>query len=539
MTLFVSLITGGCSDYLNINDDPNNPIDVDHTTLIPTVQLYGTYALCAAEGLGEHLDVYTHQVSTREEANRYGVTGAGYYLERGWRRMYVTCLSNLELALQKAEKLNDTFSIGVLKVMKAHYYSQMVDVFGDIPFSEAGKTAEGIMYPKYDSGKDIYPQLFALLDEGIALLSQDGVAGGPYDLIYGGKANLWVKAAKTLKLKLYNQVRLVQDVKSEVQALLAKPEELIASTDESFMFQFGKSQSPDERHPGYPDSYAATQITNHISPWFFEIMKGINPVFSGVEDPRIPYYFYNQVAPNKPSKQKCEYRVGGFISLYFGSNGDRRDLARDEDVTVMGIYPVGGHFDEGVGGVVKNNGGTGVAPYRYLTYADRLFIEAELINAGLATGDEKAVFMQGVEESFNMVDWVVKKSGTSQTVPALKGNVESYLNSIQFIFEQAGSAEKRLEYIMTQKWIQSFGNSVDQYTDYRRTGYPIMFDPKTTPEVTPPAGGDPTEELPTVPVSCSLNYPASLPYVAAELAVNLNAPEQKNDLGNRKVFWDK
>jgi hypothetical protein len=49
---------------------------------------------------------------------------------------------------------------------------------------------------------------------------------------------------------------------------------------------------------------------------------------------------------------------------------------------------------------------------------------------------------------------------------------------------------------MTQKWISSFGSAVDAYTDYRRTGYPILFnpeDPDMAPGgfVQPPVDGDP------------------------------------------------
>lgn len=538
ISLVASLLFTSCDGYFDINTDPNNPTDVNHTTLIPTVQIYGTKALCTSSGLGNELVVYTHQFSTREEADAYGVTGGDWYTGNAWSNMYITTLENLELALDKATIAEDNFSIGILKIMKAYYYSQFVDVFGDVPFSEACRTDEGIMYPKYDKDSEIYPQLFTLLDEGISAL-QGSANGGSYDLIYKGNAAKWIKAAKTIKLKLYTQVRLVQNVSSEVKALLS--EDLISATNEGFMFQFGASVTPDERHPGFADSYATTQQTNHISPWFFEIMRGINPLFSGITDPRIPYYFYNQLKANEASNQKCEYRYEGFVSIYFGSNGNRRDLSRDGDLTVPGIYPVAGKYDDSKGGKVSSNDGTGAALYRYITYADRLYLEAELIQAGVVTGDAKAVLKTAMQESFKLVDYVVKATGSSQSVPVLSDAiaVSTYINKILALFD-AANAEKKMEIIMTQKWIQCFGNAIDQYTDYRRTGYPVMFDPNSVGgRITPPTGGDPTEDLPSVPVSCSMDYPASLPYVTSELSLNPNAPDQKTDLGNRKVFWDK
>lgn len=536
-----SLLLPSCSDYFDINTDPNNPSDVDYTTLVPTIQLYGTRALCTSSGLSNELIVYTHQFSTREEANEYGVTGADFYTTYGWQYMYVRALENLELAMDKASEANDNFTIGMLKVLKAYYYSQFVDVFGDIPFSEACKTDEGIQFPKYDKDSEIYPQLFTLLDEGIAALKQDGASGGDFDLYYGGNAAQWIKAANSIKLKLYTQVRLVQDVSAEVKALIDGGN-LMASTEDGLMFRFGSSTAPDERHPGYPDSYATTQQTNHISPWFYEIMRGLNKtIFTNNKDPRIPYYFYNQLKANQPSSQSCEYRDGGFVSIYFGSRGDRVSLSRDNDLTVPGIYPVGGRYDDGQGGTVNANSGTGAGIYRNLTYADCLYLEAELMQAGVINGDVRAKLKAAMEESFKLVDYVVEAAGSSQSIPVLAGTqtVNEYITKVLAEFDN-GNDEKKMEIIMTQKWIQNFGNAVDTYTDYRRTGYPVMFDPNAVGGyVTPPAGGDPTETLPPVPVACSVAYPKSLPYISDELNLSPNAPAQKTDLGNKNVFWDK
>ena len=87
-----------------------------------------------------------------------------------------------------------------------------------------------------------------MLDEGIAALKQDGASGGDFDLYYGGNAAQWIKAANSIKLKLYTQVRLVQDVSAEVKALIDGGN-LMASTEDGLMFRFGSSTAPDERHP--------------------------------------------------------------------------------------------------------------------------------------------------------------------------------------------------------------------------------------------------------------------------------------------------
>lgn len=550
--LFIPVFLVGCDSWLDVNTNPNSPQDVPITLLLPTIELNATYALSAGKdaGLGQDLGVYTHQLSTREEANIYKVDGSEYYLGLAWDAMYTTTLQNLDNLQVKATTLNAPHYIGITKIIKAYMYSQFADVFGEIPFSEANKKSEGIFYPKFDKAEDIYPQLFTMLDEGIAELKKPAgtIAPTTDDLIYGGVATKWIKAANTIKLKLYNQIRLSDNtVAAKINTLLATPAELISKTDEGFMFPFNSTRTPDQRNPAYTETYEATQKSTHMSPWFFEILKGINPVFSGIVDPRLPYYFYNQLNSTQAGRDgnAFEYRVGGFTSLYFGSNGPDRDRSQDKSITVYGIYPCGGRYDQGDAIQVGAESGTGAAPYRFLTYADRLFIEAELIQAGVITGDAKAKLTAAMGEAFKLVDYVVTKAKGAQTVPVLATDAKAttYTNAILGLFD-AGDANKKMEIIMTQKWISSFGSYVDQYTDYRRTGYPVIFDPNNATMapggfVTPPAGGDPQRTLPPVKVSCSINYPLSLPWPVDELNVNKNAPAQKTDPSTFKLFWDK
>jgi hypothetical protein len=95
---------------------------------------------------------------------------------------------------------------------------------------------------------------------------------------------------------------------------------------------------------------------------------------------------------------------------------------------------------------------------------------------------------------------------------------------------------------MTQKWLSSVGCAVDQYTDYRRTGYPLLFDPNNPAMapggfVQPPVNGDPINPpQEAVPVQLSIAYPLSLPWYTNELETNPNAPAQKT-VSTYKVFW--
>ena len=538
------VIASSCSkNGFDINVDPNNPATLPVQNLLPTIQR-PLGDVNSIGGLGGALEVYVHRISVREEPNGYGIDGGGGIPDQMWDPYYVTLMANADIIIEKATAENNFKYVGISKIIKAYAYSQLVDVFGDIPFSQATKLLTGIRSPKFDDDATIYPALFTLIDAGIADMNNPAINRrnpAADDVIYNGNISRWIKAANTLKLKLYTQRRKIPSVAAEVAALLANPATLISSTAENFQIKYTSIN----KNPGYFD-YGAAQRTQDISPWFYEILKGYNQnIFTGIQDPRIPYYFYNQIKVGQSGvndNNDTEYRDGSFVSIYFGSNGPDVGRTQQNTMTLLGLYPVGGKFDAGQGGPISVASASGAAPTRLITYADRLFLQAELINTGVITGDAKAVLTEAITESIKMVDAVVTLSG-STGVPVLTGSapVTAYIAAVMAQYD-AGNAAKKLEIIMTQKWISTFGSAVDSYTDYRRTGYPILFDPSNPAMapggmVQPPINGNPLR-VPQLAVSVSVNraFPLSLPWPSDELTSNPNAPAQKQP-STYKIFW--
>ena len=561
----VAMLTVSCKKFLDINTDPNNPTTIEVSKLLPTTQRTLGDALSMDEqngGLSEILAVYTHQMTTREEPDKYGITGVDPNIQTVWSKLFSSSanpgtvypvfgvIQNLEDIIATSTEAGDLRYVGIAKILKAYTYSVMVDVFGDIPYSEANKLKEGILYPKFDDDAAIYESLFTLINEGIADLNNTNAPNskvpGTDDLMYGGSVPRWIKAANTIKLKMYTQIRKVKNVTAEVTALLNSGN-LISQTNESFLVPYGPNGATDDRNPGFY-TYFATQRSNHVSPWFYEIMKGYNPrIFTNNPDPRIPYYIYNQVNATQGPREgnQTEYRDGAFVSIYFGSVGPDRDRSQQNTISLFGIYPVGGKYDDGSATVATASSGTGASPYRLITYADRLYLEAELMATGVITGDARAKLSLAMAESFRQVDYVISTYvKPTQSVPALIGSpaVTTYTANVLAEYD-AASAEKKLEIIMTQKWLSSVGSAVDQYTDIRRTGYPVVFDPSNPAmapngRVQPPINGDPVNpgNQKSVPVQLSRTFALALPWFQTELESNPNAPEQKNP-STYKIFW--
>jgi hypothetical protein len=543
----------GCKKYLDVNQDVNRPVAVPTGTLLTTAEVNIGTALSFAtavsggnSGLSGILAVYMHQMSTREEPNQYGAKGSR--VDAAWDLIFQQALPDIDVMIKQGTTEDNMIYVGIAKILRAYTFSQAVDVWGDIPFSEYNKFKEGIRQPKFDDDATIYPELLKMLDEGIADLknatAKNPSKPGPNDVIYKGTTANWIKAANTIKLKLYTQLRKVQNVTPQVTALLASPSTLINSNAEMFALPFGPLGATDDRNPGFGD-YIATQRSNHVSPWFYEILKGYNSnINTGIKDPRLPYYIYNQLKKTAAAQSNTEYRDSSFVSIYFGSTGQFRDGNQQNSISLFGIYPVGGKYDDGTATVAGAGSGTGAAPYKFITYADRLYLEAELISAGVVPGDAKAVFKKAMEASMSQVDYIITTFvKPSQTVPVLATTTAAtaYIDAVLAKYD-AGDAAKKLEYIMTQKWLASVGSSVDQYTDYRRTGYPVLFnpsDPTMAPggKVQPPLLGNPlVVPQQSVPVVLSVGFPQSLPWSQNELDLNGSAPDQKQP-DTYKIFW--
>lgn len=527
----------------DINVDPNNPASLPVNILLPTVE--ANIGNANESGIQSTLEVYMHRIVVRESANDYGSGPSD--IGGMWDSYYITLLTNVNIIIDKATKDGNYKYAGIAKIIKAFAFSQLVDVWGDIPYTEANQFIAGIKNPKFDKGSDIYPKLLALIDEGISNLNNpapNALNPGTDDVIYNGSVSKWIKCANTIKLDMLLKERRVKNVSADVAALIASGN-LISSTTESFNLP----HSTVNKTPGYSE-YSASQKTQYISPWFYEIMKGYNQkIFKNNPDPRIPYYFYNQVKAgqtNTNDNNATEYRDGSFISIYFGTNGINAGFSQQKTLTTEGIYPVGGLYDDGAGKTLSASSASGAVPYRIITYADRLYMEAELISTGVIPGDARAKLLAAITESFKQVDYVVTASGNAAPALASTSAATTYISNVMAEYDAAvtaNDANKQLQIIITQKWIQAFyGNAVDSYSDYRRTGFPVLFnpnDPTMAPGgfVQPPLHGNPLvdPQLP-VPVSQSVPYPLSFYWPAEELSSNSNAPAQKVP-SSYKVFW--
>ncbi|WP_216680256.1 SusD/RagB family nutrient-binding outer membrane lipoprotein [Hymenobacter siberiensis] len=532
-------VAPGCKDFYNVNVNPLTPTAVDLNSLLPVAQVnMAEYLGDNIGGLSQYTMALMQQLYNTRNIGNFQQTGDAFSGE--WAGLYRGVLINNERIITQGTTEQRWNYVGIAQLQKAYVFSQMVDVWGDIPYSEALK-GEVNPAPRFDKDEAIYngtttiQGLFSLIDEGLANLAKPGsVPTKPtlsaVDLIYKGDLDKWARFGRTLKLKLYNQLRKTNSaatVQSQVGPLLngALMEEC-ATCD--FQLGYLNTANPDNRNPGYVTDYNANP-ENRIGRYFYEGMLTLN-------DPRKPYYFFNQLAAGTTTTNQDYISPldPSFVTVRPGTSSQYASVATTASVqTVQGLYPVGGRYDDGKGGKTGTTSGKAEAPQRLLTYYSRKYTEAELrltvYNDVVAA---RTAFDAALQASFNKVNAIATADG-SPVIPA--ASITTYKTSALARFDNAPSAEDKLEVIMYEKYVASFGYGVDVYTDFRRTGHPTIRVSREAVSLSAPNSGLLVDDGAT---RANGPFPLRLYYPTNDLTLNPNSPRSQRDV-TAPIFWDK
>lgn len=481
LTMFVS---SSCEDFLDVNTDPNVPATASEFQLLPSAQVGYTYAFSNFYERGPATLV---QQVMNGRWNYYDINGN---IDNEWDfDLYGGALADFELLIDQATEKGNLHYAAIAKLQKAYIFSILVDMHGEVPYFEALKADEGVFNASLDDGAAIYDDLFNLIDEALGQLEQPAADGelmpASDDLIYNGNIEKWIKMGNTLKLKMLNQIRLVDAGKATagINQIISQGNFITENAD-NFVFKFGTSTAPENRHPHFQAEYAASSKESYMSLFFHTLL-------TSKSDPRLKYYYYNQIAtPAVLVKPAQDGGLGG---------------ATDNTRTTYGIYPIGGKFDDGSTGVTRATSGlqgAGVAPY--MTASMSHFILAEAAATLNTTGDAKEYMEVGIRLSMDYVGSVSNK-------PIAEEEVEAYITSVSANFNS-----NKVETIMNQKYIALFGMGYESYTDYRRTGFPVLSE----------------AEAPNGP------YPIRIPISSNEIISNPNISSDVIDV-TKPVFWDR
>ncbi len=563
--LFTGIVgISSCKKFLDINKDPdrlpdsNSPI----AQLLTSAQVNlgfegGSDLFRFSTVIMQQMSGLASQPNQTFEYYRYNITGTDQ--NNVWSSIHASTLSDIELIIKQGGA--SPYYTGIAKILKAYEYAKTVDVWGDVPYTEAQQLTVNLQ-PAYDDDATIYPKLITLLNDAVNELNAPSslLTPGTNSVMYTGtfatiRAN-WIKLANTLRLRLllhYSKINPTFCV-AQITALVNTPLiTFMASNADSYQMAFY-----DVANQRNPISAFEVSRPNYL----FADAAMVN-LMTSKGDPRRPYYFtsfpYQGIQLPITLSTSAATVAGNVLTfsstistatpggpaaanmVVAGVNIPPNTIATAVTATTITLSNnvTGGGVASGASIVVAPNTFTtvsaaappgtpsnnysrihtflrgavtagaappftysGAAVQRMLPFAEYNFIRAEAALMG-APGSAQAFFTAGITASMQEVG-----------VSALQ--IADYLVANGTL---TGTNANMLRQIIEEKYIALFGVIVEPWVDWRRTGYPGL-------------------SIPTNAINGVTSVPRTLFYPQSEIDFNPKCPGQKGLSLQDRVFWD-
>lgn len=385
-----------------------------------------------------------------------GPNNLNYFLKDGWvassyTESYSTVVPLWQDLKGKTEtQFPEVFALA--QILKISAWHKATDMFGPIPYKEAGK---GLITVPYDSQEEVYKAMFKELSDAIEVLTKYADNGNSKllpnaDAVYAGDVHKWVVYANSLMLRLAIRVYYADAALSKKYALQA------------VNHSYGVMKTKDDE--AKMERGASLEFKNNLDVLinqYNECRMGSSMLayLGGYQDPRLPKYFNTSTV----SQAVTVGTYGKYSGVPTGHDVSSNDAFKDSSRPAI----------------------TSTTPTYWMRASEVYFLLAESALHGFAVGGTaESLYEKGIEMSFEengiasseVADYMssgLKPSAYSfhLTNPGVNVDVPAVTEATT---AWSGTDEEKLEKIMIQKWIALYPNGQEAWTEYRRTGYPKL-----------------------------------------------------------------
>lgn len=385
-----------------------------------------------------------------------GPNNLNYFLKDGWvassyTESYSTVVPLWQDLKGKTEKqFPEVFALA--QILKISAWHKATDMFGPIPYKEAGK---GLITVPYDSQEEVYKSMFKELSDAIEVLTKYADNGNSKllpnaDAVYAGDVHKWVVYANSLMLRLAMRVYYADAALSKKYALQAVNHSygVMKTKDDEAKIERGASLEFKNNLDVLINQYNECRMGSSMLAYL-----------GGYQDPRLPKYFNTSTV----SQAVTVGTYGKYSGVPTGHDVSSNDAFRDSSRPAI----------------------TSTTPTYWMRASEVYFLLAEAALHGFAVGGTaESLYEKGIEMSFEengiasseVADYMssgLKPSAYSfqLTNPGVNVDVPAVTEATT---AWSGTDEEKLEKIMIQKWIALYPNGQEAWTEYRRTGYPKL-----------------------------------------------------------------
>ncbi|MBP2833004.1 SusD/RagB family nutrient-binding outer membrane lipoprotein [Aquimarina sp. U1-2] len=416
---------------------------------------------------------------------------------------------NVEVIQNLAKEKELPIFSALALILKVEAMHRVTDVYGPIIYSNYGLDGT-VDFVAFDAQEKVYRQFFQELDEAVAILSQIDENNGQFkafDLVYDGNIPSWIMFANTLRLRLAIRISKVDPTQAKIEGekALSNPGGLITSNDKNFIIKGGQT------HP----------LSIFNSSWNDVRMNAsMESILVGYEDPRGTKMFQESEVVEGTLKG-----LRGGMPLLDKYNGDDSQQKSD----YVAFSKLGNTYD------LSENPTTDI---QLLVAAETHFLKAEAALRGwTGAGDARTNYERGITTSFSQyeasgrVDYISNSTNTPLDYidPLTPSNNIEALSDVTIAWNEADDNEKKLEKIITQKWIAMFPDGQEAWSEFRRTGYPKIF-----PVVVNNSGGTVDTEIQVRRLAFPASERSTNPQGVEDAKSLLKGP----DNAGTRLWWD-
>ncbi|MEZ4774469.1 MAG: SusD/RagB family nutrient-binding outer membrane lipoprotein [Bacteroidia bacterium] len=425
----VASVFPACTDnFAELNTNPNAPTDVPSTNILVSAITNSVSRIHGADMNMTYGGLWAQHYAKIQYIDEDYYSYRTANMDAHWTGLYVGPLLDLQTIIEK-EGVGVNMKAASM-TMKAHIFSVITDMWGDIPYFSALKGGEAIQ-PVYDSQQDIYNDLVAQLEQAAAMFDDNGDDLGAGDVLFGGDISSWRKLANSLRMRLLNRMAGVNpSAKATLESMLNAGVPVISSNDENASLVYIGDVS--YSNPLYANKYLSGRNDHAISKTMVDLLSSLN-------DPRLAVYA-------KPTANDPTAYVGQ-------PNGS----VQPGDFGTISL--IGPTFRDDPKG-----------PSHIMTYAEVLFIKAEVQN-------DKQAYLDGIAAAMDMYGLAPDTDYITAAEAAFDANAVEAIANQRWIALFGNGCEAFSEYRRTgyPSTIQEVPGSV-----YPGKGVPLRFAYATT-----------------------------------------------------------
>ncbi len=403
-------------DFEEVNITPNNSLVTDPNLLLASTIITTQNIMYNAQ-LGGDMGLCWAQHWSKVQYNdeeRYIPRRA--LMNALWDNLYVNVITESKEAYSLAGDAGNTNLQGVALVMQANAFQILTDVYGPVPFTEA--VVPGNVKPVYDAEEVVYEGILTLLDDAESMFETGtGNFTASADLVYGGNIAKWRKLAASLKLKALMRISSKRNVNAEVQAL-ANSGQLFSSNGDTAQLVYTSAQ---------PDANPIFETVVFGGRAEYKVSSVLVDALAGTNDPRLGVYAQRNNA-----------------NLYVGNVPGVENSGNYNGFSSPGTF----YLQPTLPGIILSN-------------AQVQFLLAEAASKGIIAGgvdQARIYYYAGIRANMAV-------NGVSTTA------TDTYLAQSGIDFFTSAQANERIGY---QTWLALYGQGIEAWTEWRRTGFPAL-----------------------------------------------------------------